>query len=533
MRRNLAPLLQALCLASLIWLTIRIYSSPGAGIIPVRSTLNISAIAFLLFVASILGRKSSAHEFDPTPPPSRFIYIILALAAVAPFLPSLNTPFLSDDYAHLWHASEGASFTSALREAFAIHPIGGDGFFRPIGLLFYWIVFRVAGWSPAAWHVYAFVIHAANTLLLYTLLQRLLKSPWIPALGALIFAWHGAHVEAVCWTAAAFDLLATLFVLLTLIATSEAHTSRYASLLGCLAAILACLSKESAFCLPLLSVCVAFLQRDARRQAAFRRSLYLACACAAVFFYRIWFLQGIGGYRTSAGSPMVLHVNPMSTIQAFTLRLWTQLFLPINRSVPLEIWLKAALFSLLAGVALSVIFIKHLRPTSGANIGWSFRFILGTALPVFPILLIGWDLAGARVLYLPSIGYSLLLCVLLPRAPISVLLLSLFAVFQLTALLHNEFVWSEQARTASRACVTVATALRNNPSARAYAVNLPRSRKGVMFLGNGFPQCVALATGLTIDSHRISSTQNPPQPANDNDYVFTWDETAARLVRLK
>ncbi len=476
MRRNLAPVLQTLCVASFIWLTIRIYSSPGAGIIPVRSTLNISAIAFLLFIASIAAKKSSTAATSPTSPPTPLIYAALTLAAIAPFLPSLNAPFLFDDYAHLWHASEGASFTGAVHEAFATHPIGGDGFFRPIGLVFYWIVFRLAGWNPAPWHLCSLILHAANTLLLFTLLRRLFSSAFTPALGALIFAWHGAHIEAVCWTAAAFDLLAAFFVLVTLIA------NRYSALLACLTAVLACLSKESAYCLPLLAACLAFFDQD--RKTALKRAFYLAAACTATFFYRMWYLQGIGGYRTSAGSPMVLHVNPLSALQAFALRLWTQLFLPINRSVTAEFWLKAALFLMLAALAYAVIVIK--QNESRSAIGWSVVFVLCAALPVFPILLIGWDLAGARVLYLPSIGFSLLLCALLPtnaRAPV----LSLVAVFQLTALLHNELVWSQQASIASRACTTVATALRNNPNSHAYAINLPQTRKGVIFLGNGFP----------------------------------------------
>jgi hypothetical protein len=326
-------------------------------------------------------------------------------------------------------------------------------------------------------------------------------------MGALIFAWHAAHVEAVCWTAASFDLLATFFCLLTLLLVPTRFTP-----IMLLTAALACLSKESAYCLPLLVACSALLCDRAQRRGIIMKSLWVALSCAAVFACRFWYLHGIGGYRTGSGAPMVFSLHPLSIAQALLLRLWALLLLPLNWSVGSQIWLSLAMTLMLCALCFMTV--------QRGKLSAALLFTLCAAIPVFPLLLIGFDLSGARVLYLPSVGIGLFWAMLASDER-SLKLLAFVALFQLSALLHNEFIWKQESELATQACVQAAQVLKRNPALHIYAADMPKVRHGVYFLGNGFSGCVAQAGDDLSLAQRISSRQQT------NDTVLTWDNTGA------
>ena len=205
------------------------------------------------------------------------------------------------------------------------------------------------------------------------------------------------------------------------------------------------------------------------------------------------------------------------------------LFLPVNWSINTELWLRISAALMFISLALIVFYIRaSARPISAALL-----FTLCAALPVFPILLIGSDLAGARVLYLPSVGISLLWTQIFAagagrKAIVGALGVSVL-LFQLTALLHNELIWKHEATIAHQACFDTAVLLTKYPGSKAYAAGLPKIRHGVYSLANGFPQCVAAASGGQVDPSRA----NVGGTAGARGFVLQWDDAAGRLVRPK
>ena len=533
MVRDLPYYLRAACrlvyLGLLALLLVRVEFGPVKGIISARSTLNIAAFTFLALVGFALFARSNDMRVLESAIPGKRIWrwpLLAAILAPIPFLFALNAPFLFDDYVHLATAAQ-ESWQAVVYRSFVDHPIGGDGFFRPLGNLYFWLNFRRAGWSAEAWHTCSLAIHIANTLLLRVFLRRIGCSLAASFFGTLFFAWHASNVEAVCWTAASFDLLAAFFSLIVLTMVVSPQVSRMKILPIMFVGALACLSKESAYCLPLLAASLAFFKREGRGRML-RNSACLAIACAAVFVLRIWYLQGIGGYRTAGGNPMVLSFHFVSVSQALLLRLWAVLFFPVNWSTSAELWLGISAALMLVSLA-SVVFYMR---ASARGISAALLFTLCAALPVFPILLIGSDLAGARVLYLPSIGISLLWTQIFAAGAgrktivgslgVSVLL------FQLTALLHNELIWKHEATVAHQACFDTAVLLTSYPGSKVYAASLPKIRRGVYSLANGFPQCVSAASGGQVDPSRVNSGTAGP-----HDFVLQWDDAAGRLVMPK
>jgi tetratricopeptide (TPR) repeat protein len=98
-----------------------------------------------------------------------------------------------------------------------------------------WTTLYAANWQPLAWmshmadwelygplpaghHATSVLFHAANTVLLFVLLDRATGSPWRSALVAALFALHPLRVESVAWVSERKDVLSAFFWFLTLLA---------------------------------------------------------------------------------------------------------------------------------------------------------------------------------------------------------------------------------------------------------------------------------------------------------------------------
>jgi tetratricopeptide (TPR) repeat protein len=92
---------------------------------------------------------------------------------------------------------------------------------------------RASNWHPLTWlslqldyqlfhlrpwgfHLTSLLLHCANALLLFVVLDAMTGMVWRSAVVAALFAWHPLHVESVAWVAERKDVLSTLFWMLTL-----------------------------------------------------------------------------------------------------------------------------------------------------------------------------------------------------------------------------------------------------------------------------------------------------------------------------
>jgi hypothetical protein len=393
----------------------------------------------------------------------------LALATIVVFIPTAGYYFLSDDFLLLKHA---ASFWNNFPAIF-ITP-GGDGFYRPITYLSLALTAPWADSNPTPWHLAAIFLHALNTVLVFALARTLGLARLASYFAAALFAVHASRPEAVVWTAARADLLATCF---TLIALWSFIRSRYSISLLCLT--LAVLSKESAYTVPLvLLVYVTFERRPWRPLIPF---FAVAAALAA---WRWYLFGGIGGYVNPAGQPEALTLNGVSILNTLALRLWAILVFPINWSSPPALLL-AAITVVYVATLLWLAATRAPRRAIILLIAW----VLLLALPPLQQLLIGPDLQKSRLLYLPSVAFCLLLATLLDsHAPKSQWAIAVAAlVFNVAALFHNLTFWRQASQKAHDVCIQAAAC--SNKSA---IQGLPPSLNGVYFFANGFEECVEL-----------------------------------------
>ncbi|MEQ1946695.1 MAG: hypothetical protein ABL995_05875 [Bryobacteraceae bacterium] len=478
-----------------------------------ESIFGVSAL-LLLISALVLPRRPPNSSEAPHSTPRMWPCLLgVVAAAIAIWAWSFRFPFIADDYIHTGNALHYApGYFSNLFTTPAT-----DSFFRPFVYIAYAFEGAVFGTARAGWHGFSFGLHLITGLLLYRMAREMGIGSYASLAAMLFFLLHGSRPEAVAWLSAQFDLWAALFVCAALLAAIRYYKSgntlwQAASLC---ALFLGLLSKESAYVYPLIALLWWKLQGVEWRKAV-ASTLPAFALVAGVFAYRIYLLQGIGGYRNvDTNTTFLYNLSLFRTPKGLFARTSAITLFPINWSTPNEWWLIAALAAALAVIA-AVAFREPLtRRIEIKNAWFGLAFFLIAALPVHLFLLIDADLEKSRVLYLPMIGAALVLASLLDAMEKrwALALAGAVLVFHTAALEHNLSIWKDVAELAEQTCATAAREAADPGAAR--ITGIPNVIDGVYFLHTGFRKCVEQAAGREVlmltdtDTQTASTTDQP------------------------
>ena len=147
--------------------------------------------------------------------------------------------------------------------------------FFPLQSVSYMLDYALAGLDPFVFHLHSVLLNALNAALAYWILSQLARSRTVAAVGALLFAVHPSHVEAVAWVTARKELLFGTFLLLATGAYLRArrdatfHWGAYAVSLACFA--LGAAAKPTIAVFPLFFLLVDWT--EGRRRPESRRPL--------------------------------------------------------------------------------------------------------------------------------------------------------------------------------------------------------------------------------------------------------------------
>jgi hypothetical protein len=249
------------------------------------------------------------------------------------------------------------------------------------------------------------------------------------------------------------------------------------------------LCKESAYAAP--AVIFGFAAAGNRlRDSRIRLGLISSIAiCAAMFAYRWSLFHGPGGYIDPAtGQPQVLSFHIGAALKAIFLRVWANLLFPVNWDASAKSALLAA--ALLIGSA--TVLYAALANALPRRVALSMLALtIGALLPAYHLALIGDNLNGSRILYMPAIGFCVLCAHLLcmdlnciqsvqPRRLAAALLILCTGAI----LLHNLDAWHRNAVLADQVCAGATT------QAPVHDLN------GVVFFANGYKECVEMKVAL-------------------------------------
>ena len=359
-------------------------------------------------------RVQSTHQPAPWPetPMNPLSLTILQLLGAATALLVLlafvrhasHAFFLFDDFALVALASDHGFLDF----------VGGPyiGFYRPAGfwvLRGLWLLF---GWSHPVGYVLASVgLHVANAALVFLLARGIEYGRTGAGLAAIAFIAYAPAAEAVFWTSAVFDRVATLGLLLGLysvVVAGRASSKRMAmiGILGSLAGVsLAILAKETGFVMPAVVVIQTFLLL--RASVAKAAGLIACCASAAglLLFLRSLEMPVLEG---AYGNWMTLVGNaPLAR------NLWSGLMAAVHPPLPrydLQVlalpavnasgWLVAVCW----GLAWFTAALSNWRLVLTWSLSWALLFV-----PVVWTTLIPGSSAAGRFLYAPGVCAALIL----------------------------------------------------------------------------------------------------------------------------
>src|ERR1700728_4272257 len=154
-----------------------------------------------------------------TDPGSRWqkwvVCLLLGLAVLVVFWPALHYGFVhydDQDYVtenkEVQHGLNLQSIKWALTTAHASN-------WNPLTWVSHIIDCELYGLQPAGHHLTSLLLHLANSILLFLLLERLTGALGPSAFVAAMFALHPLRVESVVWIAERKDVLSTSFWMLT------------------------------------------------------------------------------------------------------------------------------------------------------------------------------------------------------------------------------------------------------------------------------------------------------------------------------
>lgn len=459
--------LTAVSLAAALAISLRAWMGPfSVGPLRFVSPMGIESLFAASLLAMLLLRCQGASEVSGKAGPFPVTALLLALAAVAAaFIPDLRDPFLSDDYILVSRATLDPARILAV-----FHTPGGDGSFRPLGYLYYALLHQFGGMDPLKWHACALAIHLINCALLYAIVWTLWPGRGTAFTAAVLFGLNGTRPESVAWTAGNFDLLACAFTLAATLAILRRRVWLALPLL-----VLGILSKESAYAAP--AVIFGFAAAGNRlRESRVRLALAASVAiCAVLFAYRWSLFHGPGGYINPAtGKAQVLSFHLGTALKALFLRVWANLLFPVNWDASAHSPV-LALAVLLGSAALVYAAFTNRIPRRVALS--MLALTIGAVLPAYHLALIGDNLNGSRILYLPAAGFCVLCAYLVGRNRLAAAALVVCAG---AILLHNLDAWHRNAVLADRVCAGTAT------QAPVHDLN------GVVFFANGYRECVEM-----------------------------------------
>jgi tetratricopeptide (TPR) repeat protein len=340
--------------------------------------------------------------------------LIVALAAIMLYVPTVRYGFVGwDDTRYI---VENPLMTRP-GGFFALWTSGEPDQYYPLTFSLYWIEHRLwDGWA-GGYHATNVVLHAANALLLLGLLRRWGLGRGPACFVSLAFVVHPVQVMSVAWVAERKNLLSCLFTLAALLYWTryrqERRTLWYAA--SFLAFLFALLSKTAVLTLPIVLLALDRLAwripwRTSLRAVALFTVPIAAAAAVTVQFEREFLGPMPDGYARLPAAPAAVWFYAKQLVVPLPLMPIHPMWSPSIRSVAW--WLPA--ISLVATMA---VFWRFRTRIAGEILFGSIHF-LAFLIPILGFVSYGnlaLTFVSDHYLYLPSIGFFLVVAVGLAR----------------------------------------------------------------------------------------------------------------------
>jgi tetratricopeptide (TPR) repeat protein len=362
--------------------------------------------------------------------------LLLALGTLALYSPVTRAPFLNyDDSVYVTDNPQVRAGLTWNTVVWTFRtPKALD--WHPITWLSYALDSQIFGLNPVGYHTTNLLLHAANAVLLFLILESVTGLAWRSLAVAALFALHPINVESVAWIAERKNVLSMFFFLVALAAygryARRPSVGRY--LVVTLAFVLGLMSKAQVITFPFALLLLDYwpLCRLRPSEGVGSHSAVALSRSSSSFWTLIaekvpWFaLSAASAFITMRTGGAAFSYIELTDATLPKLPLWIRLetaaigyvkylgkaFWPVNLALVyphpgLAVNKLAAVLSVLAIIAvtaLAVIF-RQRRPLF---VGW-FWF-LGTLIPMIGIVTIGDHAMADRYAYIPLLGIFVIVC---------------------------------------------------------------------------------------------------------------------------
>ncbi len=345
--------------------------------------------------------------------------LLLVVATLAFYTPIVHNQFIDfDDMSYVLtnsHVLGGLTWDN-VKWAFTTCR---DGNWQPLTWLSHALDCQLFGLNPIGHHYTSLLLHAANAVLLFLLLQRATGFTWSSLVVAAWFALHPVNVESVAWAAERKNVLSMLFFLLALHAYDRYGRAgrHYLYLLVTVFLALGLMAKPQVITLPFVLLLWDYwpLQRMSAAATAGglpaappRSFAYLVCEKLPLFVVaavgsHIALLAQSPGVHTISEVPVAVRLENavVSYVRYMGNALWPSRLAPLYPRPQnlLPAWQVAGAAALLILVSVLVLRWRNRRYLP---VGW-FWF-LGTLIPMIGIITFGEHSMADRFAYIPFIG---------------------------------------------------------------------------------------------------------------------------------
>ncbi|MCX5715542.1 MAG: tetratricopeptide repeat protein [Candidatus Omnitrophica bacterium] len=323
-------------------------------------------------------------------------------------------------------------------------------FYRPVQTLSYAIDHRIWGMNPFGYHLTSVALHILAAILIFFLIRLIFQNSAIAFLTGLLFVIHPIHTEAVSYISSRSDILATVFLLSSLLLFIKHIKGQGTApfyIFSVLLYALSLLSKEAAVMFPLLYVffAVIFAAKDSRKKSVAAVALFLIIDLLYIIL-RLTVFNFTKAPVFAGSAPLLQRLYSIPRVLLDYLRL---LVFPIDLHMEREVLpLSFAGIALLAAAVIFTAYLilaayknKNYAAQSNYFAAWFFITLLPALnlVPVNAVIAEHW-------LYLPSISMFLFAAVGLNSAAsrfkktiVYALAAALFTAYAAATIKYNTF----------------------------------------------------------------------------------------------
>ena len=344
---------------------------------------------------------------------------ILIFISVIPYINTLENDFVFDDRSQIVENRE-------LRDASNISRF----IQRPRGIKYVILLadYKIWGLNPFGYHLTNLILHALCTISLYCLFIKIFTNSRIPLITGLLFATHPVHTEAVTAIANRTDLLAMLFFIWSLSFYIMKKRSLWFYLLSIISFILALFSKEAAVVsLPIILIFYDLYFNKGERWDFLKKNSWYYVPYGLIIITFLLYIRFILSMYPASPEPRVAGLFLQQSFPSFFytackafLIYIKMLFFPLNLNVDYALPLSRSLLEwkvLVSLVSLILFLILTVRMYFFSKaISFSMAWLFITLFPLSNLLFpIAHYFVAERYLYLPSVGFCLLIAIIIDK----------------------------------------------------------------------------------------------------------------------